>query len=76
MFQISVETAIAIGIAVAGLCGWLTKISIDLGKLLSSTDHRISDLEAQSLTTREAIIDHDRRIGRLEVVTGGQVGDE
>ena len=66
MFQVSMEAALGIAVAVAGLCGWLTKISIDLGRLLSKTDARIEVLEKASTAHAETLIDHDRRLVTLE----------
>lgn len=64
--EAAIATLVFVIGGVAGLCGWLTRVSIDIGKILSSTEHRIGSLEEHKRISLDAIIDHDRRIGRLE----------
>jgi len=71
MFGASPETLIGLGVIFAGFCGWLTKVSIDIGKLLNRTDTRLEILEKADEIQNGKVIELDRRVGRLEAINEG-----
>ena len=66
MFQISHEVAVTLLIVFAGFVGWLINVTFKLASIKSTLESEMRFLRVYVEVNRRSVVDHDRRIQRIE----------